>query len=267
MSGNDIEVSSLHIYPVKSTSNISLDTMNLGSLGPESDRRWMVVDGNGRYLTQRRFPLMCKISSRLTPDGIVISADGSEDLILTNSSYKQESDVVVWHDTVSALDCGDDAAQWLTRVLGTECRLVYMSDDCQREVDAEFASSGELVSFADGFPLLIVAESSLADLNNRLSTPIAINRFRPNIVVKGCAAFAEDGWRELRIGDVQLSIVKPCSRCVIPSIDPETGNKQSEVIKALAAYRRREGKIYFGQNALYKAEGKIRVGDPVTIIR
>jgi uncharacterized protein YcbX len=141
-----------------------------------------------------------------------------------------------------------------------------MPDTCRRLVDGLYAREGETVSFADGFPLLLISQASLDDLNSRLDSPVPMNRFRPNLVVSGCDSFAEDGWRRLRIGDVEFDVVKPCSRCVIPSIDQATAQRDGQINRVLASYRRVNGQVMFGQNLLYHRAGKLSVGDPVQVL-
>lgn len=158
-----------------------------------------------------------------------------------------------------------DAA--LSGFLDRDCRLVYMPEDTRRPVDTRYARQGETVSFADGFPLLLVSQASLDDLNSRLPEPVPMNRFRPNLVVSGCGPFAEDDWRRLRIGELELEVAKPCSRCVMPSIVQETAGRDGTINRVLASFRRRDGVICFGQNLLYRHSGRLRVGDPVEIIQ
>ncbi len=272
-----VEVSQLTIYPVKSAKGIGLKELQLGAVGPEYDRRWMVVDADGRFITQRQYPQMCLISTQLgddlgldgqSNDILTLSADSMEALTISPDEHRNAAlrEVVVWNDTVRAEDCGDQAADWLTRFLGTECRLVFMPDDSRRPVNKLYAHNDELVSFADGFPLLLISEASLQDLNTRLSSTVAMNRFRPNIVVSGCDAFAEDDWKKIRIGDIELSVAKACSRCVMPSINQETGKKHREINRVLASYRRRDGAIFFGQNLLFDRQGLVSLGDRVEIL-
>jgi uncharacterized protein YcbX len=150
--------------------------------------------------------------------------------------------------------------------LGLPCRLVYMPDSCQRLVDGHFARDGETVSFADGFPLLLISQASLDDLNRKLDNPVPMNRFRPNLVVNGCDPFAEDGWRRIRIGDVEFDVAKPCSRCVIPSIDQATAQRDGQINRVLAGFRRFNGQVLFGQNLLYQRAGTLTLGDSVEVL-
>jgi hypothetical protein len=179
----------------------------------------------------------------------------------TNKCY-----VTVWDDKCQAFDAGEDAAAWLSRYLLTKCRLVYFPDNEFRQVDLNYANKGEKTAFSDGFPLLLISQASLDDLNSRLVLHVAMNRFRPNIVVNGCLPFAEDLWKIIRIGNVTYRLVKPCSRCVIPSINIETAEREEEPIKTLAHYRKRDNKIFFGQNVIADVTGDIKVGMKVEVI-
>ena len=158
------------------------------------------------------------------------------------------------------------AAAWLSDRLGSACRLFYMPEDSVRLVDGLYAHNGETVSFADGFPILLISRASLDDLNGRLPSPVPMNRFRPNLVISGCAPFAEDDWKRIRIGDMVFDVAKPCSRCAIPSIVQETGERDPHINRALASYRRFDGKIYFGQNLLYQQPGRLQSGDQVEVL-
>ena len=261
-----LSISQLYTYPLKSARGQASDHLQLAAMGPQHDRRWMVVDDSGQYITQRQLPRLCLISATVNRGYLTLEAAGYSALVVDSHQPQQSSRVSVWDDIVDAWDCGDKAADWLSHFLATPCRLVFMPDHCQRWVDTDYARNNEIVSFADAFPLLLISEASLDDLNTRLSSPIAMNRFRPNIVVRGCEPFAEDTWRSFRVGDLQFSVVKACSRCVIPCIDPETGEKQGQINRVLASFRRRDGAIFFGQNLLCEGEGVIRVGDTVDLL-
>ena len=173
--------------------------------------------------------------------------------------------VTVWDDTVSAAWAGESAASWFTEFLGTPCSLVHMAEDVLRSADPAYAPSGARVSFADGFPFLLISEESLADLNGRLGRALPMNRFRPNLVVSGGEAFAEDGWDRLEIGGIGLRVVKPCGRCVVTTTDQSTGERGQEPLRTLATYRRQGGEVMFGQNVVHENTGRLRVGDQVTM--
>ncbi|MEM7358439.1 MAG: MOSC N-terminal beta barrel domain-containing protein [Pseudomonadota bacterium] len=264
-----IQVSQLTIHPVKSLRGIALETMQLGAKGPELDRRWLVVDSKGVQRTQRQFARMSLVDTALEEGRLTLSAEGAGSCTVNSFEVQASAtqrDVQVWRDTVSANDCGDDAAQWLSDFLGVDCRLMYMPDESQRLVDPDYAHHQETVGFADAFPILLGNEASLEDFNHHLNDPVQMNRFRPNIVVSGAEAWAEDSWKTIRIAGLTLSIASPCSRCIMPSINPQTGEKQMEVIDALNKHRRVDRATYFGQNVLYQQLGSISVGDIVEVV-
>ncbi len=262
----ELIVSELAIYPVKSFARIPLQAAAVQRFGLENDRRWMVVDAGGKFLTQRQHARMCLVQPALMGDELHLRATGMPDLTVSRPTGPDRRPVTVWDDRCAALDCGDVAAAWVSRFLAIDCRLVYFPEDEVRAVDPRFAQPGDRTAFSDGFPLLLIAQASLDDLNSRLAAPISMSRFRPNLVVQGCDAFAEDRWREIRIGDVRFRIVKPCSRCTIPGIDPATGERGTEPLRTLAAYRKRGDKIFFGQNVIADGQGEIRVGMAVEVL-
>jgi len=264
-----MKVTALSIYPVKSLGQQSLQTATVEARGLRGDRRMMLVDDNGRFITQRQYPRLCLIQASWSDASLQLSY-GNESLTVAPQQGEpgvRQVTVRVWNDDVSAVDLGDAAAAMLSRWTGSSVRLVYMGDDCLRAVDVQYAQAGDIVSFADGFPVLLIGQASLDQFNSQLQAPITMLHLRPNIVIDGAAAFAEDGWKQVRIGDVTFDVVKPCSRCVVPSINPATGEKRSDVTRALAAQRRgTDGKTYFGQNLIARGGGLIHVGDAVTLL-
>jgi uncharacterized protein YcbX len=263
-----ISVSGLSIFPVKSLAGVEVPAASLDRFGLVGDRRWMVVDEQRRFMTQREFPQMALISVRVMSHGIELENNGERVWVALPAATEKTLPVQVWEDIVPAQDTGNDAAHWLSRVLGCSCRLVYMADNVHRYVDGVYASAGETVSFADGFPILLVSQASLDDLNSRLQMPVLMNRFRPNLVVTGCEAYAEDGWQRIRVGDTEFEVAKPCSRCVMPSIDQSSAAKDPEILRVLASYRRAaDRKTYFGQNLLYAGTGELRLGDSVEVLQ
>ena len=262
-----LQLSGLTTYPIKSCAGSALTSAALDRFGLSGDRRWLIVDAGNRFLSQREHALMALVEPEQRSEGLLLRL-GDEVLTVTTPASAAKTRLVrVWQDTVPARDAGDTAAYWLSARLGQACRLVFMAEDCQRLVDGCYASAGETVSFADGFPLLLISQASLDDLNSRLSAAVPMNRFRPNLVVQGCAAYAEDHWRRIRIGDIEFTLAKPCSRCVVPSIDQATAQKDSEILRVLASYRRGEDRqVYFGQNLLYLATGQLAVGARVEVL-
>lgn len=259
-------IKSMHIYPLKSGRGIDVDSMQLDRFGPRGDRRWMLVDDSGRFVSQRETAAMARLSALPTAEGLQLAFE-SDSIDIPTPPDEKTLFVTIWDDKVPARDAGSAAADWLSAVFERPLRLVYMGEECQRHVDGRYASAGETVSFADGFPLLLVSASALDELNSRLTQPVELDRFRPNLVVEGCEPHAEDGWRRIRIGSVEFDVAKPCARCAVPSLDQRSGEKHPEILRALAGYRRWEDRqVYFGQNLLYEPGGEIRVGDTVEVL-
>ncbi len=264
MSG--ITLSEINVYPVKSFAGIALSSVLLDQLGPVGDRRWMLVDESGAAITQRNQPRLALVQTQIGPHGLTLHF-GDEKLELTvPSASAARRRVKIWSDELVALDAGDDAAAWLAAKLGLNCRLVYIPNDRARAVNSHYARAGETVGFADAFPLLLISQASLDDLNGRLDSPVQMNRFRPNLVVTGCEPFAEDSWKRIKIGDVEFDVAKPCERCVIPSIDQGTGERDKNINRVLASFRRRDRKIYFGQNLLYQEVGILRLSQCLEVL-
>lgn len=261
---SEITLSQLMIYPVKSCAGINLQSADTSPFGLQYDRRWMLVDANGVMLTQRQHPRMCLIQPMLDNCQLTLDAPGMDQLHVTQGTV--EIAVSVWEDQCDAVDCGDQAAEWLSEFMGLPTRLVYFAEDEIRQVDLNYAQPGDITAFSDGFPYLLISQASLDALNSRLQVPVEMRRFRPNLVIEGCEAFAEDHWQSLVIGDVTFRRVKPCSRCVIPSIDPTTAEKNPEVVKALASFRRIDKRVLFGQNLTASGQGRLHTGMAVRLI-
>ncbi len=263
-----MQVTRLFIHPVKSLGGISVPQFSIDRFGPLYDRRWLVVDSQGQFLTQRQHARMALVRTLLEGGRVTLSAPDCEPVQFSAADFAGGATrrVQVWRDQCDALSGPPRLDAWLSRFLGVECQLVFMPETSRRAVNTDYAQDGETVGFADGFPLLLASEESLQDLNSRMSLPIGMERFRPNLVVQGGAAFAEDGWTRIRVGSMEFRVVKPCSRCAIPTIDPQTAQKQPEVFKTLKSYRQREGEVFFGQNLLPVGTGAIRVGDVVEIL-
>ena len=264
----ELVVTDLTIYPVKSLRGIALAEMPFDARGPLMDRRFMVANAAGRFLTQRQHPNMCLVQVERRGDMLALSTAKMPTLLIdpARDPCTERATVEVWGDSVAACDAGDEAAAWFSAYLGVACRLYFMPDNSVRAVDPAFARNGDQVGFADGFPVLLITEASLDAINRELPEPVGAERFRANIVVSGCDAFAEDQWRRVRIGATEFDVVKPCSRCVIPSIDPLTAAKQRVVAETLTRLRRRSGKVYFGQNLIHRGHASVRLGDTVTVL-
>lgn len=262
-----MQVHSLFFYPVKSLGGIRVDTLELDEFGPAGDRRWMIIDDQNRFVTQRRLPALARVSTAYSDGQVAINIPGEGEFPLQPGTERLE--VQVWRDQVTALAGAEDAASALSRYCDMALRLVYMPDDSFRRVDPERVAESRRVGFADGFPFLVVNDASLGELNTRLESPVDIRRFRPNIVVDGAAPWDEDGWRCLKIGDRRFDLAKPCSRCVMTTVDPETGVKDSgtQPLKMLASYRKTKDGVIFGQNAVHDGPGQVSVGDMVSVLQ
>ena len=256
-------------YPVKSCAGHSVERAELDAYGIVGDRRWLIVDPDGEFLTQRDAPRLALLRPDLNEGGLTLSAPGVDTIDVPINTDGPTLDVRVWNDRCRGVDQGDDAAAWLSDYLGASHRLVKMTSDFERPVDADYAvSADDAVSYADGFPVLLANTGSLDELNRRLESPVPMDRFRPNIVVSGADPFEEGTWKTIRIGDVTFHVVKPCARCVVTTTDQATGERGTEPLTTLASFRRDEnGKVYFGQNLIHSAKhGEIAVGDAVTIL-
>ena len=266
-----MHISELAIHPLKSARRLRVAELRLGRLGPQWDRRWMLVDATGRFVTQRTHPRLCLLTATVEDGVLVLAAPGMPSLRAVPVVAPEVVRVTVWEDTLPAASVSPAADAWCTAFLGMPVRLVFMPEAGERLVNPAYAGPGHHTAFSDGFPLLLVTQPSLDHLNAQLPAPVDWQRFRPNVVVAGgMAPHAEDGWRRLRVGEVELAVVKPCSRCVIPSIDPETAVKDGQILTVLRGYRSGpEGKTWFGQNVIIAqaAPGAcLRVGDPVEVI-
>ncbi len=261
-------LSELNFYPIKSAAGIPLQTAQVERRGLKGDRRWLVTDPQGMFQTQRSLPKMALISVAVENEALHLEAPGMPPLKVeppeNNGSVMQ---VEVWGDECKAISASATAHAWMSQYLGIDCRLVYMPEDSIRLVNQKYATDPtDHVSFADGFPFLLISQASLDDLNQRLESPLPMNRFRPNFVVIGCAPFAEDTWKRIRIGTMEFHLVKPCARCIVTTVDQQTANRGQEPLRTLAQYRMQDGKILFGQNLVSVGEGQISVGDAVEVL-
>jgi uncharacterized protein YcbX len=261
-----LRLSALNIYPIKSARGIPLAESMVDEFGLRYDRRWMVVDDSGVFLSQRNRPRLALVVPSIRDGMLQVDAPGMPTLqtpLHPNSIVATK--VRVWDDTCPATWVGDLAAQWFSDFLGSPCTLVHMADQVVRPANPAFAPAGVRVSFADGFPFLIISEESLADLNGRLADPLPMNRFRPNLVVAGGEPYAEDGWERIEIAGVRLQVLKPCDRCLVTTTDQATGERGKEPLRTLATYRKANGEVMFGQNAVHDGPGRLRVGDLVLL--
>jgi uncharacterized protein YcbX len=262
-----ITVTGLFRYPIKSCAGTALDSATLDARGFEHDRRWMVVDAAGGFRTQRELPRMALIRPSIREGALTLTAEGMPGLSLGLTAPGSRLTVGVWKDTVEAIDQGEAAAEWFTRFLAEPLRLVRFDDAVDRRVEQAYAVRPEdQVGFADAYPLLIGNEASLGELNTRLAEPLPMRRFRPNIVVSGAAAYAEDRWSRVRVGNVDIAVVKPCARCAITTVNPDTAEKGKEPLTTLATYRKQAGGVMFCENAIHLGPGTLRVGDELRVM-
>jgi len=265
-------VSELNRYPVKSMGRESLGRATVDRFGIEMDRRWMLIDDKHKFITQRTVAKMAQFSvthCQRSEGGWSVTIESNNQQLFVNSAQHFTNGSIsarVWGDLCEGLVADGEINQWLSQALGVSCQLVFMDDGYQRKVDSEYADNNETVSFADGFPLLLTTGPSLAAFNQYLKKPINMVRFRPNIVVDGNDAFAEDSWKRIRVGNLDFKVAKPCARCAIPTINPNTLKKEREVFNALTQYCSRDGEVYFGQNLIALGEGEVAVGDIVEIL-
>lgn len=264
-----LTISELAIYPVKSMRQIQLQESALQFGGLKYDRRWMVIDDSGVMVTQRNVARLCLIQPELLkPEvdcSIKLSAVDMPDISISVPDGCHTCKAKIWDDVCNAYDAGDEIANWLKEFLSIDCRLVYFPEDEIRIVDQTYARPNDQTAFSDGFPILLTTQASLDDLNSRMDEVIAMARFRPNIVVSGCEAFAEDDWKLLKVDGITLRIVKPCGRCTVPNVDINSAERCKEPIKTLVTYRKRDHKVFFGQNVVSNGQGILAVGMNVHI--
>lgn len=266
---SNMTIQDILIYPIKSLGGVRLEEAWVEEKGFQYDRRWMLVKEDGTFISQREFPQLALFQIAMAHDSLLVfdKRDRSSQIRIP---FKQVLDekikVSIWDDQVIAVRVGSEFDQWFSKKLSTKVLLVKMPEKTLRKVDPKYAKNGETVSFADGMPYLIIGQSSLDDLNSRLENPVPMNRFRPNIVFSGGKAFDEDKMNSIRIGDLDFSIIKPCARCVLTTVDQDSGKKGKEPLKTLSSYRTNNNKVLFGQNMVAMNKGKINVGDPLIVM-
>ena len=262
-------LSALYIFPVKSCAPLTPREARVERRGLVDDRRWIVVDAQGTFITARKHPRMTLVNAVIDRQVLHVTAPGMPPLeVSPDADAGARRDVMIWDSTVSARRADRPSGHWISEYLGQPASFVFMDEFASRPIDPGYATAGDEVSFADGFPLLLISRSALDDLNARLQSPVPILRFRPNLVISGTPAHAEDGWRSIRVGEVRFDVVKSCVRCVLTTVDPDTGtfDPGGEPLRTLLSYRRTEKGVTFGQNLIPRGTGTIRVGDEVVII-
>ncbi|MEM9190701.1 MAG: MOSC N-terminal beta barrel domain-containing protein [Myxococcota bacterium] len=256
-----MQITDIVIYPVKACRGIQVDRAQVTRRGLKSDRRWMLVDADGHFLTQRTQPRLALVSTAIDRATLVLRAPDAPELrrplVLTEGKTRS---VVVWEDRCDAL-VDASASGWFSEYLGIDCEAVFMPESSRRAVDPKYSQADDIVSFADGYPLLVATEASLRDLSARVGTPMSMERFRPNLVVDGDEPYAEDHWTALEAEAMRFRAVKRCSRCKVTTIDPATGAAGKEPLRTLATYRTIDSKVYFGMNLIPDGEGEIRRGE------
>ena len=264
-----LHVSQLTIYPIKSLAGIQLNEVLVEKKGFQHDRRWMLVNEEKQHMTQREFKLMALLQPEI--DSGVMHITHKQDTSIrfsfeTSQHLPERLTVTVWGDECEAHEVSKEASAWFSQVIGTPCRLVYMPDDFVRPTEPDFsASAGDQVSFADGYPIMLFDEASVELISEKSGQEIPINRFRPNIVTRGGHAHIEDELKRFSIGELDFHGAKPCSRCVLTTIDQDTAEQGKEPLKTLATYRQVDQKIKFGMNVIPMSLGTIRVGDVLTV--
>lgn len=265
-----MHLSEINIYPVKSLKGISLNEAIIEDRGLRNDRRWMLVDDQNKFLTQREFPAMAKISIEVDGNALLAKCGEPAIDIPFDAATNEYRTVRIWKSSVRSEVYPQAVNSWFSEILGVDCRLVAMPEGARREIDPAYAVRRfkDEVSFADGYPFMLIGQASLDDLNSRLAKPVPMNRFRPNFVVAETEPFAEDKWKVIRIGSTVFHVVKSCERCTIPTIDQVTGEKTGkEPLRTLSIYRSVRNNVLFGQNLIAENAGEnIKVGDQVKVL-
>lgn len=263
-----LRLTEIWIYPVKSLGGVSLPTARVKAKGLEHDRRWMLIDPTGVAMTQRVHNDMALFKVSLRNDEIHIEKTdkGTISSITFDSQSPPEGSSTaahVWDDEVQVVEVRRDVSEWFSDQLATPCRLVAFPEENPRKVDPRYSVNGEHLALADAYPFLIIGQSSLDDLNDRLADAVPMNRFRPNFVYTGGLPFEEDDWRGLSMGDIRFVGVKKCDRCILTTVNQETGERGIEPLRTLSTYRKARGKVFFGQNLIALDQGVVSVGDAI----
>lgn len=260
-----MELGQLWSYPIKSCAGTAASSAKVSAAGLAFDREWMVTDAAGYFLTGRVHPKLVLVKPTPTIEGLALQAPGMPDLLVRRLLFNQLRQTGVWAYRFDAWWGDATADEWFSVYLGLSARLLYIGANSRRALRAD---PSVRFSFADGYPFLLVGEASLADLNSRLNTPVSMRNFRPNIVVSGAEAFAEDDWKRIRIGSVEFEHLKPCDRCVFTTIDPDTAQAANDMqpLRTLGGYRRTPAGVMFGQNLVARSKGVLQVGDQVEVM-
>jgi hypothetical protein len=264
MSG--LRLTEIWIYPIKSMGGIRLNSAKVEGKGLKFDRRWMLVDENNTFITQRKISRLALFKLEMKLDFFLVRfKNESIELPFCTPQNTKPILATIWDDQVSTIEVSENFSQWFSDKLGFQCKMVSFPEENTRLVDEQYAISQNHVSLADGYPILTIGQSSLDDLNQKLESPVPMDRFRPNLVFTGGQPYEEDSWKEFTIGMNKFMGVKPCSRCVLTTIDQLTGEQGKEPLATLASYRKRENKIYFGQNVISIDHHEIHEGDEIKL--
>lgn len=261
-----IQLRNINIFPVKSLGGVSLSHAFVGFSGLAFDRRFMLSDPEGGLLSARKAPALLKYQTLLREDGIeIISPTGEHIRVRYPELFENYRQVSVWGSEINAQHCGEQFDEWFSQRLERPCQLLYFGQQSQRQVVGWPETP---VAFADGYPLLLTSTGSLAELNKRSAEAVTMAHFRANLVIDNDQAFAEDGWKHIRIGEIEFVVAEPCARCVMTTYNPKTGEKTAagEPLKTLAKFRKDQNGIYFGQNLIALNEGQIKQGDKVEVL-
>jgi uncharacterized protein YcbX len=262
------KLTEINIFPVKSLSGYSVKSAVVTDRGLKYDRRWMLIDENGKFITQRSMGNMALLRTEVKGEEVELSSKVSNEKISFSVNQKTDKNIeaVIWNDIVNTNQVSELIDEWLSDTLNIKCSLVYMPEDSKRVVDNKYSLNKDITSLSDGFPFLVIGEESLNDLNSRLTKKISMNRFRTNFVFSGGNPFDEDKWKKIQIGNIFYYPIKPCSRCVVTTIDPETGYKENEPLATLSSFRKENNKINFGQNMLHSGIGEINIGAEIKVL-
>jgi len=264
-----MQLQDIFIYPIKSLGGLRMTEAQVGIRGLSYDRRWMVVDEKGGFLTQRKHHQMALLQVELLAEGLRVFHKQKADQQHFIPLEPESSDfipVTIWDDAVAGQLVNESSDRWFSEILGFPCRLVFMPDAIERPVDQKYTINQETVSFADAMPYMVIGQKSLDDLNSKLPSPLPMNRFRPNFVFSGGEAFAEDHWTQVKIGACTFQVTKPCARCILTTVDQATAITGKEPLKTLASYRTVNNKVLFGQNMIALDTGLVKVGDEIKVL-
>lgn len=270
-----LTLTGINRYPIKSCRGHALDDVVVEPWGLAGDRRWMLVDDEGTAVTARKCPQLLLVTPEIESDGLLVRAPDLDPLLVGTPDGATLVDVRVSASELAAAPASEQAHVWFSKVVGAPVRLVYLDDPTRRRPDPRYSAPADRVSLADGYPLLLAVEESLTALNDLIAEgsraaegPMSMTRFRPNLIVAGAPAWAEDGWRVLRIGATRLRVAKASNRCVLTTIDPVTARKGKEPVATLACHRRWDGKTWFAINLIPDTPGAVvRVGDEVEVLQ